>query len=143
MKKMFLIVAGLALLLVGCGQTPSENEKVARAYLEGMGYEVVSFERESAVSFTEEKLHQLPGELIWAVQYVEPDEYVDKELASVSFMITNHPLDDQYGMGTTNATVLVYDGQAFGGWSFPHSKEPLDGGFYSIDGKTAEEVRGD
>ncbi|MRX72127.1 hypothetical protein GJU40_08125 [Bacillus lacus] len=143
MKKVFILL--IAFILTGCSNQPTltENGEIADSYLQKLGYEVVSYEGESMIIFTKPRLTDMPDEQIWGVQYTEPDEYLDKEILLEKFLIKNHPLDDQFDMGKTNATVMTLNGEVIGGWSFPHSKEPLVGAPYSIDGKTIEEIHGD
>lgn len=143
MKKILVLFLGLTFIITGCSTQLSENGEIAKTYLKELGYQVVSYEDENSIVFTKPQLLELPGEQIWGVQYTEPDEYLNKEIDTVSFMVKNHPLDDMYDMGKTNVTVYLFNQEVIGGWSFPHSKEGLVGGVYSVDGKTLEEIHGD
>ncbi|MFP3918200.1 hypothetical protein U5N28_10350 [Lysinibacillus telephonicus] len=149
-----IIVLFLVFIIAGCNNQLNDNKQqsemeedknidIAKNYLEELGYDVISYETKGSLLFTKSDLLDLPGEQIWGVQYTEPDNFLNKEINTVSFMVKNHPLDNLFNMGKTNATVLIFNEEVIGGWSFPHSKEPLIGAFYSIDGKTMEEIHGD
>jgi hypothetical protein len=143
LKNILILLLGLIFIITGCNNQSSETEEIAKIYLEKKGYEVISYEGESSIVFSKSQLLELPGEQIWGVQYVEPDNYLNKEIETASFMVKNHPLDNMYDMGKTNLTVYIFNQEVIGGWSLPHSKERLVGGFYSLDGKTIEEIHGD
>lgn len=134
------------LIMCGCSgqERISENQKVAEVYLEGLGYEVLAFNGESLQQFTYSNVHALPNQQIWAVQEVEPEAYLNKEIARLSFLIKNHPLDSEFDVGKTDVTVFVYDGEVIGGFSYPLSKKKdVIGAPYSLTGKTAEEMQVD
>lgn len=80
------------------------------------------------------------------MQYVKRDKYIDKTIDEVSFLVQNHPLDQYFKTqssftGRTHVTVYLLDGTVFGGFSFPESIEALYGAPYSLDGKSAEEIK--
>ena len=146
MKKSLFIV--FILFVAGCSHEAkqtvklNENGEIAKHHLEDMGYEVVSYEGENTKVFTGAEFSN--DKDIWGVQYTEPDDYMNKEVQVEHFFIKNHPLDQEFDMGKTNAYVMIQKKKVIGGWSYPHSKQnDLMGGSYSLDGKTNEEVRSD
>lgn len=143
MKKQLFVSLFLVLLLLSCSKQKSVEVMNAEVYLESLGYEVVSFENESTIILKQSHLLSLPDKNIWAVQTVDPNAYLNKEIQTVSFFIKNHPLDHMFEMGKTYVTVFLFNGNVIGGWSAPHSKEPITGGYYSIDGKTIEDLHED
>lgn len=95
----------------------SENGEIAKMYLEGSGYEVVSYKKDSWQEFSKSDLLSLPNQQIWSVQHIEPDEYLNKRIDSVTFTVKNHPLDNIFDMGNTSVTVFLFDGKVIGGFS--------------------------
>jgi hypothetical protein len=134
------------IFLVGCKEKEelSENATIAKNYLISEGYEVISHQGDGWQEFSKSDLHDLPNQQVWAVQYNEPDEYLNKRIDTVTFTIKNHPLDELFNMGKTTLTVWLYDSEVIGGWSYPISKDnDVVGGPSSLDGKAAEEIQGD
>ncbi|WP_216827339.1 hypothetical protein [Alkalihalobacterium elongatum] len=95
-------------------------------------------------SFSKFDLLKFFNEQVWAVQYNEPDEYFNKRIDTVTFIIKNQPLDEQFDIGKTIVTVWLFEGEVIGGSSYPISKDNDVGGAPpSLDGKTPEEIQGD
>ncbi|WP_214837100.1 hypothetical protein [Exiguobacterium sp. s36] len=147
-KRIGIIVC--ALLLAACSNegeqsTPTlgADAKVAKAYLEEQGYDVVSYRGNRTSSFEKEDLLELPTESTWQVQTTPPDDYIGRDIRHEYFIVRNHPLDDVAELGQTNVSVMMVDGKIIGGTSYPDSAEPLTGSSYSLDGKTAEELHPD
>ncbi len=149
MKKYIIAFLLLAIALVGCSQTEkkektlSENGQAAKVFLEEMGYEVEEVDKEGTQELSKKDLLTKDAQQVWAVQYKEPDEFLGKKIDTVGFTVKNHPLDDRYREGKTKVTVFLVDGEVIGGWSYPIASTPLASPPYSLDGKTAEEVKGD
>ncbi|MBC5636264.1 hypothetical protein H8S33_05400 [Ornithinibacillus sp. BX22] len=147
MKKYLFLIVTLLLVVSGCTEKEiklSENANIAKSYLEQSGYQVISFEGESSQEFKRKDLFTSPNLEFWSVQYMEPDEYFDKEINTVAFIVENHPLDNIFEMGKTKVTVWIVDNEVIGGWSSPISKNHDEAGSpYALDGKTVEEVKGD
>ena len=146
MKSYLLVFLFVIIFLVGCNENEelSENATIAKNYLISEGYEVISHERDGWQEFSKSDLLDLPNKQVWAVQYKEPDEYLNKRIDTVTFTIKNHSLDEQFNMGKTTVTVWLFDGEVIGGWSYPISKDnDVVGAPSSLDGKTAEEIQGD
>ena len=145
MRNLLLIL--LFLFLTGCDTNEpavlGEDGETAQTYLGYFGYEVVSYEGKSTVVYTKSDLTEMPDKNTWGLQTVKPDEYLDQDIYQYSFLIKNHPLDDQYESGKTRATVMMFDHKVIGGTSFPCCRNDLTGGGYSIDGKTIEEIHED
>lgn len=146
MKKLLYLL--FFLLISGCAQGDepiplTENAEIAKRYLEDKGYEVLSYEGEKTMTYTRSDLTKLPAKQVWAVQTIEPEPYMNKEIHLVRFFVKGHPLDDAYQEGKTNVTVMMWSQEVIGGTSFPYSKQnDLVGGSYSLDGKTTEEIQG-
>jgi hypothetical protein len=138
-KKILICCLGLCFFLLGCNHVLSEEGEIAKKHLESLGYEIISFESESSIVITEVDLQNEFNKQIWAVQDTEGEDYLHQEMKTVEFKIKNHPLDNMFDRGKTNATVYILDNEVIGGWTFPDSEEPLIGGIYSLDGKTVEE----
>ncbi|MCM3713968.1 hypothetical protein M3202_07705 [Alkalihalobacillus oceani] len=142
----YIVLVFIMLVFVGCtgDESISNHVVMAQDFLRHEGYEVVSYEGEGRRTFAKSDLLELSNEQVWAVQYTEPDEYLNKQIETVSFTVKNHPLDEQFNMGKTSVTVWLQNGEVIGGWSFPVSKKnDVAGAPSSLDGKTAEEVQGD
>ncbi|MFC4682453.1 hypothetical protein [Exiguobacterium sp. s149] len=147
-KRIGIIVC--ALLLAACSNegeqsTPTlgADAKVAKAYLEEQGYDVVSYRGNRTSSFEKEDLLELPTESTWQVQTTPPDDYIGRDIRHEYFIVRNHPLDEVAELGQTNVSVMMVDGKIIGGTSYPDSAEPLTGSSYSLDGRTAEELHPD
>jgi hypothetical protein len=158
-KYLFLIFT-LSLIFTGCSEKEielsenaivakdielSDDAIIAKNHLEQQkGYEVISYEGDSKQEFTRTDLRTMPDRQLWSVQNIEPDEYLDKRIDTVKFTIKNHPLDELFNMGKTHVTVWLIDSEVIGGWSYPISKHnDVIGAPFSLDGKTAEEIKGD
>lgn len=141
-KRIGIIVC--ALLLAACSSEGEQSEptlgadaKVAQAYLEEQGYEIVSYRGNQTSSFEKADLLELPTRSTWEVQTTPPDDYIGRDIRQEHFIVRDHPL------GQANVSVMMVDGEVIGGTSFPDSAEPLTGASYSLDGKTAEELHPD
>lgn len=137
---MFFVV----LLLSACGPRLDDNAQLAKEYLKDQGYSIKSYEGKYAYSFERQQLIDRPDSSIWAVQTVEPDAYIGKEITQEIFIVKNHPLGKTYehklGLSRkVEVRVFTFNGEIIGGTSFPVG-DGLVGSPYSIDGKTAEEV---
>ncbi|WP_134163568.1 hypothetical protein [Evansella clarkii] len=140
----------IILLLSGCTgrEELSETAEQVKGYLEEHGYEIVSYEGDNTYEVTLENLKTVHGEYVWSVQRVSPESFVGKTLVTEEFLVRNHPLDryfygrQPYYLDSTQVTVYLYDGDIIGGTSFPAAEEPLDGVFYSLDGKNTTEIHG-
>ena len=142
MKRWFLMLC-VGLMAAGCmekGESLSDNAKIAKHYLEDAGYDVVRLEQESEIQFSSYDVKSLHGEQIWAVQTVDPEPYLQQKIDTVKFSIQNHPLDNVFNMGKTEATIFIINGEVIGGYSYPIAEMGVDGAPYSLDGKTAEEM---
>lgn len=139
--KRALIAIMCIVVLAGCQSSPvaTEEGKVAQAYLEHQGYTVLSYEGEMTHVYTGKSVEELPDKFIWDVQTRDPEDFIGVPFRLLTFVVKNHPLDDQFGEGETSVTVMMTDKGVMGGWSLPRSKDPLVGGVYSLDGKTANE----
>ena len=147
MKKILMLI--MLIVTIGCSEQNIEvgdlsiNGEIAKNYIESKGYEVVAFEKEEQVIFAKEDMSILPHQQFWSVQTIEPDDYLNKELTTIDFLVRNHPLSNQYESDKARISIILNDNEVIGGTSYPYSKEPLVGVGYSLDGKTAEEVKGD
>ena len=140
MMKKLLILCSL-LCLSGCSndektfENLTEDGEIAKAYLEEKGYEVVRYEGKSVLYFKEDEFETGSfEEKFWSVQPVKPDAYYDKSLPYISFVVKNHPFDEQSKKKQTLVYVLLHDKKVIGGTSFPDIKAGV-GGFKSLHGK--------
>ena len=147
LKKILVLIT--LIFLVACSNEEtelnnlSENGEIAKGYVESLGYEVVAFEQEDVVRFMEQNMNLPPNKQFWSVQMIEPTNYLGKDLVRINLLVKNHPLANMYESDKTELSIILWNKEVIGGTSFPHTKEPLIGGSYSIDGKYSEEVKGD
>ncbi|TCI72332.1 MULTISPECIES: hypothetical protein [unclassified Exiguobacterium] len=141
-KRIGILLA--VVLLAACSDASGKPEptlgadaKMAEAYLEEQGYELVSYKGNRTSSFEKSDLLELLTRSTWEVQTTPPDEYIGRNIRQEHFIVRNHPL------GQANVFVMMVDGEIIGGTSFPDSAEPLVGSSYSLDGKTSEELHPD
>lgn len=144
-------IAGIVLTLLivtGCSNTVeveqgnkhdelSEMKTASRSYLVNKDYQIVSYEgRAESYELTKQKIISLPYMIYWGLQPVDPSRYVGKTINVEKFIVKNHPLTQ----GKVDTYVYEVDGQPIGGTSYPHG-DTSDGGYWSIDGKTLEELQ--
>ena len=150
----YVIMFSFILLFTGCNSQPEEtllkekdlNEQAlqAKKHLENMGYEVLSFDQEGWEEFQESSLSIKPNQDFWSVQKVEPTIYLNKKIDTYDFTIKNHPFDNMFTMGKTKVSVYMLNGEIFGGWSYPISKDDdVMGSVSSLEGLSAEKVQED
>ncbi|WP_018214104.1 hypothetical protein [Desulfitobacterium hafniense] len=157
MKKIvaFAVMAiAIALLLSGCSakEITSENSVIGADYLKDKGYEIIAYEGNvENYILTKEKLMSMPYMIYWGLQREEPSRYLSKEVHVEKFIIKNHPFDNWQSTsrypeniveskGETRVWVYIADKEVVGGISYPAIDEPMAGGYWSLDGKTLEEV---
>lgn len=143
MKKCLLTV--LLCLIVLAGFTPSNpNRKEAERLIREKGYTIVKY-RGSGTPYvlTKELLLKMPYSVAWGVQKEPPEQFLGKTIQSEHFLVKNHPLDHAHkeSLGQTDVWILLAEGHAIGGTSLTHTKTPLYGGVYSLEGKTLEEIQ--
>ncbi|MDQ0192302.1 hypothetical protein [Paenibacillus wynnii] len=147
MRRLYygILISLFALIFVGCGRQVAGDEKIARQYVEEQGYDV-DFQLGEVYSYTLDKsklfgsTESLPFQQAWGVQQAEPDLYFGKKVIIYGFTVSDHPLDEIYH-AKTNVYVMLSEGKVIGGYSFP-DVEGMAGSYYSVDGKTLEEVTG-
>lgn len=129
------------LLLAGCEPNleKGSNGELAKQYLLKKGYSIKSYKGSHVYSFTREELVDMPHISIWAIQTVQPDQYIGKDIIQEIFIVKNHPLNKIYGT-KVEARVFIFNGDVIGGTSYP-ADDGMGGWGYSLDGKTAEEVQ--
>ncbi|NRD80979.1 hypothetical protein HPT25_27020 [Bacillus sp. BRMEA1] len=140
-------------ILTGCNDNTnsklSTNGKIAKVYLENKGYEIVTYRKRSSITFTKDKLQSKPYRDMWAVQSITPDKYIDKQIDAETFNVKKHPLNKVFKnegdfSGDILVNVWVLNGKVIGGTSYPVYKSNSGVGLgYSLEGKTAEEVKRD
>lgn len=145
MKQLIFLM--VFFVLAGCGQNLDSNGTLARQFLVDEGYEIKSYEGTQVYSFTREDLADMPEISTWAVQRVQPDSYLGRDIVQEIFIVKNHPLSKIYGnqqgfSKKVEVRVFIYNGEVIGGTSYPVG-EGIGGWGYSIDGKTAEEIHGE
>ncbi|MGO4542258.1 hypothetical protein [Paenibacillus sp. 2TAB19] len=137
MKVLISII--VLVLLIGCSggnELPFERSAITD-YIEEKGYTIISYEGpSSSYELTKEKLTQLPYMMYWGLQSVDPADYIGKTINSEKFIVTKHPLAN----GKVDVYVYEVDGKPFGGTSYPHG-DTADGGYWSLEGKTLEELQ--
>lgn len=134
------------MISAGCSQGVTGDEKTAEDYVKSQGYDVTSSKGE-VDKYTLEKSRLYGGtdttqyQQAWGVQAADPDEYLGKVIVVYGFTVKNHPLEKIYKQSNgTNIYIMLSEGKVIGGYSFPNGD--VVGAFYSLDGKTSEEVTG-
>ena len=132
MKKLIGLL--MLIFLVACSNDEdtlrdlSSDAKIAKAYLEQYGYEVIRFEEEKEIIFTPEQLEKDQYESkFWAVQSLEPESFLNVPLQLITFTIKNHPQDQHSSKKQTIATVLMHGEDVIGGTSSPDQKASVGG----------------
>lgn len=74
--------------------------------------------------------------MYWGLQLVDPSKYFGKTINVEKFIVKNHPL----AKGKVDIYVYEVDGQPIGGTSHPHCDTSV-GGYWSLDGKSLEELQ--
>ncbi|KRE40932.1 hypothetical protein [Paenibacillus sp. Soil522] len=143
--KFGILIGLMFLILVGCSNEVTGDEKIAEQYVRAQGYNVTSYKGEvNRYSLDKRKLfgntESIPFQQAWGVQKVEPDKYFGKEVTIYAFTVSNHPLEKIY-KAKSNVYIMLSEGKVIGGYSFP-DVDGMVGGYYSLDGKTLEEVTG-
>lgn len=139
-----LVILFVVLFLSACGPRLDEDAQLAKEYLKEQGYSVKSYEGKFSHIIEREQLIHKPDIFVWAVQTVEPDAYIGKEITQERFIVKHHPLSKIYGPQKSfsykvSVSVFMFEGEIIGGISFPVGNG-IAGSPYSLDGKTAEEV---
>jgi hypothetical protein len=124
--------------------------RAAVAFLEQKGYRVQSYEGTvETYQLTKARLLTMPYMIYWGLQTVDPMLYLGKTVEVEKYIVTNHPLDSwtasgkpAAGAGKTAVFVFLIENQPIGGTSYPVTDAPLAGGYWSLDGRTLEEVQG-
>jgi hypothetical protein len=135
----YLLIILMLVFSTGCndGKDASIEHSESQSYLEQKGYRIVS-EEGIAQSYvlSKQKIIELPYMIYWGLQSANPSDFFGKTIQVQKFIVTNHPLNKK------NVDVYVYlaDGQPIGGTSHPNG-DTSDGGYWSIDGKTLEELQ--
>jgi hypothetical protein len=147
MKKVliFFISIGLMLLIVmGCSKAAfSGDEITAEEFVKSQGYKINARKGE-VQKYTLEKNKliggmNIPYQQSWGVQKIEPDKYFGKEITVYGFTVSNHPLKKIYKINTI-VFIMLAEGKVIGGYAFPDAE--MVGAYYSLDGKTLEELTG-
>ena len=147
MKRVILaVIAMFIMFLTGCSKNAAGDEKKAADYAKAKGYRITSRDGKMR-KYTLEKSKlcgatgTIPCQQVWAVQKVKPDKYLGKEIIIYGFTVKNHPLERiTKQRRNTRLYIMLSEGEVIGGYSYPNSD--VSGSFYSVDGKTLEEVTG-
>lgn len=145
MRKLLCVVFGLLLIIISVYNKSSiAYEKTAEEYIKTKGY-VITTRKGEIHRYTLEKnklyggTETIPYQQSWAVQKVDPDNYLGKEIRIYCFTVKKHPLEKIHKV-ETNVYIMICDGKVIGGYLYPDAA--IDGAVYSLDGKTLEEVTG-
>jgi hypothetical protein len=151
MKKKLCIFGLLITLIIAAfvyhnytsPQNPDANERAAEKLIKSKGYTVVTKKGELyRYTLDKEKLLLDTGNC-WALQKINPEKYLGKEIIIYDFIVKNHPLSNYRDNvnKTVRIGVMTSEGKAIGGYSTPDIPDLL-GGFYSLEGNTLEKVTG-
>jgi hypothetical protein len=134
MKCILLIVVVLT-ILSGCNHN---NDDAVTQYLKNKGYQVVSTKGQvETYVLTKQKLLEMPYMIYWGLQSVDPSAYISKTITVKKYIVKNHPLSND----RVDVIVFIADGQPIGGVSNRHNDKVAEIGYYSLEGKTLEEVQ--
>ncbi|MFP3321718.1 hypothetical protein R0K05_01370 [Planococcus sp. SIMBA_160] len=144
MRGLYSILMLVVFLLAACDESRQKSTAVleAEAHLKSQGYTLISVMEENSLLLTKQDVKDPAYAPIWQVQPLDSDRYIDKEITSVEIIVQNHPLELLYNSKETRTIVYLHQNKVVGGWSFPvTSSKGFVGNVYSLDGKTAEEVK--
>lgn len=144
LRVLCYILLFAVVLLAACNVNQQKSTAVleAEAYLESLGYTSISVVEEESLILTKQDLTDPAYAPIWQVQPLDSAQYINKELTSVELNVQNHPLERLYNNKKTTTIVYLHQNKVIGGWSFPvTSSKALVGNVYSLEGRTAEEVK--
>jgi hypothetical protein len=141
--RQLLILLIIGALLVSCSQATkgdNSNSKIITE-LENMGYKVVDFNTEhDTITLTKRYLLEFPNTIHWALQDVNIEELLNKEVSVYKATVKGHYLDKELELSSrTKLHLYIIEDELIGGISFPE-KEAMGGGYYSLKGKTFEEL---
>lgn len=169
MRKLLYILIGLIIItFIGCTQNiiGDENtievnqntdytkciigdEKTAEDFVKSQGYTIITRKGEiQKYTLEKSKLYggtgTIPYQQVWGVQTVEPEKYFGKEIVVYGFTVKNHPLEKKHQESEGAIVyIMISEGNVIGGYSSVTNVDDIVGeGYYSIDGKTLEEVTG-
>lgn len=121
---------------------------LAERHLTEYGYRILSYEG-TAMTYvlTRERLLHMPYNLYWGLQQEDPTPYIGEKVAIEKFIIRNHPLDTWgsggvNSKGRTEAYVYIVGNRVVGGTSYPVIDTFMAGGYWSLHGRTLEELTG-
>ncbi|MGL5354675.1 MAG: hypothetical protein ACRDA5_15385 [Clostridium sp.] len=136
MKKLLLILIGtLSLLLYSCSNTTNSTEK----YIKSLGYTIKSNNGElEEYKLTKEKLITQPYDIIWGLQEVSPDKYINSTITTYEFIAIADNLKNN--SNEIKIYIMIANDTIIGGYSFPNDDSV--GSYYSLDGKTLETITG-
>ena len=137
----------LIFVIVGCNNKATDNEGIAKEYIQAKGYKITESKGEiDRYTLGKNKIHggaeTIPYQQVWAVQTIEPDMYFGKEIIIYGFTVKNHPMQeiDNNAKKGVNVYVMISDEKIIGGYSYPNAD--VVGAFSDLDGKSLEEVTG-
>lgn len=154
MKKVLTMALTLTLVIVliaGCSKEGNNTEQVdsnmeiVSRYLEDKEYEIVTNNGKVVERvLKKEDLLYPPYQKQWAVQNVNPEDYIGKKIQIYEVIVKNHLLDNEEGNNKKQTIVktMIVNNQVIGGYSLPDYDIPHYGGVYSLEGKTLEEITG-
>ncbi|MGZ4033020.1 MAG: hypothetical protein ACXVP2_12755 [Tumebacillaceae bacterium] len=153
MRFLGLLVC-LTLFLIGCSTTSevahrmTPVESTISQELQQTGYQVIEAKgKTDEYKLTKDRLAKLPYSMYWGLQATDPTPYIGQTVQVYKFIVTHHPLDnwssgDVKSKGQTEVYVFYINNKIVGGTSYPVVDEQLLGGYWSLDGKTLEQVQG-
>ncbi|SDJ86934.1 hypothetical protein [Paenibacillus naphthalenovorans] len=142
----------LLLFNAGCNKMDIEDdnnksvdEREVAQYVNSKGYKIISFKGlihkyNLDKSKLMENAESTQYRQAWSVQKVAPENYIGKEISVYASTVSNHPLENKYNV-KINVYIMMSDGKVVGGYSFPDIAGMV-GSYYSLEGKTMEEVTG-
>ncbi|MCT4509291.1 MAG: DUF4830 domain-containing protein [Tepidibacter sp.] len=145
MRKLLCVVFGsLLIIILLYNKSSIAYEKTAEEYIKTKGYVITTRKGEiNRYTLEKNKLYggteTIPYQQSWAVQKVNPDDYLGKEIIIYCFTVKKHPLEKIYNVDT-NLYIIICDGKVIGGYSYPNAN--ICGAVDSLDGETLEEVTG-
>lgn len=133
--KRFLLFVVILTFIPGCSHN---NDDAVIQYLKDKGYQIVSSDGQiETYILTRQKLLEMPYMIYWGLQDVDPIDYITKTITVKKYIVKNHPLSNDQ----VDVFVFVVDGKPIGGVSNRHNEKVVDIGYYSLEGKTLEEVQ--
>lgn len=134
-KKVTVIILISILIVVTVAFVISRlnNQDVAQAYINELGYDIVKHidDEQHSYILQEDILATRPYKDIWSIQQSDSEQYIGKEIKVQKYQVSNHPIEQAYlSISSEQASehhyyveVFISDEEVIGGISYPLRKD--------------------